>query len=213
MSKKKETAVVAKKDLYSLAKPSEMVQLAAILREHIKKNDLSVVIQGKNYTYVEGWQYAGGLMGLFPKIVSVKKQEGTDIAWVAEAQIINAKNNEVMSTGFAICSKKESKKSSFDEYAILSMAQTRAIGKAYRNLIGWVMKMTGYESTPAEEMKPDEKEVGKMFETAEKMIRACKSTDTLIEIEQKIQGSKKYNADQKAKLKAIISSRVDELDA
>ena len=39
-----------------------------------------------------------------------------------------------------------------DEYAILSMAQTRAIGKAFRNLIGWVIKMAGYESTPAEEM-------------------------------------------------------------
>ena len=32
------------------------------------------------------------------------------------------------------------------------MAQTRAIGKAYRNLIGWVMKMAGYEATPKEEM-------------------------------------------------------------
>ena len=32
------------------------------------------------------------------------------------------------------------------------MAQTRAIGKAYRNVIGWVMKLAGYEATPSEEM-------------------------------------------------------------
>ena len=32
------------------------------------------------------------------------------------------------------------------------MAQTRAIGKAYRNLLGWVMKLAGYETTPSEEM-------------------------------------------------------------
>ena len=34
------------------------------------------------------------------------------------------------------------------------MAQTRAIGKAYRNIIGWVIKLSGYEPTPAEEVKP-----------------------------------------------------------
>jgi hypothetical protein len=32
------------------------------------------------------------------------------------------------------------------------MTQTRAIGKAYRNVIGWVMKTAGHEVTPAEEM-------------------------------------------------------------
>jgi len=32
------------------------------------------------------------------------------------------------------------------------MAQTRAIGKAYRNVIGWVIKLAGYEGTPSEEM-------------------------------------------------------------
>jgi hypothetical protein len=45
-----------------------------------------------------------------------------------------------------------SKEKGFDEYAILSMAQTRAIGKTYRNVIGFVMKTAGYEARPAEEM-------------------------------------------------------------
>src|SRR6185369_14512327 len=40
----------------------------------------------------------------------------------------------------------------FDEYAIASMAQTRAIGKGFRNLLGWLMKAAGVEATPAEEM-------------------------------------------------------------
>jgi len=33
------------------------------------------------------------------------------------------------------------------------MAQTRAIGKAYRNKIGFIMKLAGFQGTPAEEMK------------------------------------------------------------
>jgi hypothetical protein len=32
------------------------------------------------------------------------------------------------------------------------MAQTRAVGKAFRMKIGWLLKIAGYETTPAEEM-------------------------------------------------------------
>ena len=37
-------------------------------------------------------------------------------------------------------------------FAICSMAQTRAEGKAYRLLLGWLIKAAGYEATPSEEM-------------------------------------------------------------
>ena len=110
-----------------------------------------VTIVDKNYVLVEGWQFAGGLLGLFPKVLEVKDLGNNK--WLAQVEIINQKDNSVVSSGFALCSKTEEKKKTFDEYAILSMAQTRAIGKAYRNLLGWVMKLAGYEATPAEEMK------------------------------------------------------------
>jgi hypothetical protein len=32
------------------------------------------------------------------------------------------------------------------------MAQTRAVGKAFRNQLAWLMKAAGFEATPAEEM-------------------------------------------------------------
>lgn len=130
-----------------------MSALAGIIKNHIVKNNLSVNISGHNYVLVEGWQFGGGLMGLLPRIVKVEKLE--EGKWMAQAEIVNAKTKEVVGTGYALCSKDETKKRGFDEYAILSMAQTRAIGKAYRNLIGWVIKMAGYEATPAEEMKKE----------------------------------------------------------
>jgi hypothetical protein len=40
----------------------------------------------------------------------------------------------------------------WDEYAICSMAQTRATGKAFRNILGWLMRASGFSATPAEEM-------------------------------------------------------------
>ena len=68
-----------------------------------------------------------------------------------------------MSNGFAVCSSEEfaKKKAGFEEYAVLSMAQTRAISKGYRNIIGWVIKLSGYEPTPAEEMEGKEKDSDK----------------------------------------------------
>jgi hypothetical protein len=43
------------------------------------------------------------------------------------------------------------------------MAQTRAIGKAYRNLLAWLMKAAGFEATPAEEMDFAKDEPKKSF--------------------------------------------------
>ena len=158
------TSIQTKVKTYSIDRPAEMVVVAKVIKEYIIKNNLSVQITGKDYVMVEGWQFAGSLMSLFPRIVKVEQIKPNE--WLAQAEIINRKTKEVVGTGFALCSKAEAKKATFDEYAILSMAQTRAIGKAFRNVIGWIIKLAGYEPTPAEEMKkvevkkPSEPETG-----------------------------------------------------
>jgi hypothetical protein len=144
---------VIREDGYALAQPRQMVDMASVLKQHVVDQKLYTPIQGKNYVHVEGWQFAGGLLGTFPRVVAIENlSTGSETKWKAEVEIVNLKDGSVLSRGFAVCSSKESKKKGFDEYAILSMAQTRAIGKAYRNVIGWVMKLAGYEGTPAEEM-------------------------------------------------------------
>lgn len=151
IEEKKKTKAIQLIRRYDLDKPAQLITMAKTLKQHIVKNSLYVEISGRYYVMVEGWQFAGFLLGLFPKIVEVKCIDKDK--WFAQVEIINTKDGSVVSSGFAICSKAESKKRNFDEYAILSMAQTRAVGKAYRNLIGWIMKLTGYEATPAEEMQ------------------------------------------------------------
>jgi len=142
------------KDNYSPSKIKEMTEMSNILRQHIVTQKLYTNIKGKNYAHVEGWQFAGGLMGLFPKISKVENlSSDKEYKWKADVDIVDMKTGQIISNGFALCSNKESIKKNFDEYAVLSMAQTRAIGKAYRNLIGWVMKLAGYEGTPSEEMR------------------------------------------------------------
>lgn len=138
---------------FDLSAPSQMAEMSKILKQHIVSQGLSTVIVGKNYVQIEGWQFAGGLMGMAAKIVKVENlSSGTEKKWRADVEIIRLKDNVAVGFGTAICSNLEGKKKSFDEYAICSMAQTRAIGKAYRNMIGWVIKLAGYEATPSEEI-------------------------------------------------------------
>lgn len=151
MAEKNNTLSV--KENFDLSIPSQMVAMSVVLKRHVVEQKLYTSIQGKNYVQVEGWQFAGGLMGLYPRVTEVENLTTTkEVKWKAEAEIVRLKDDKVVSRGFAICSNLEAKKKGNDEYAILSMAQTRAIGKGYRNLVGWVMKLAGYESTPSEEM-------------------------------------------------------------
>jgi hypothetical protein len=149
----KTKAIVKRNGSYELSNPDQMIQVAKRIKEYIVKNSLSVNIAGHDYVMVEGWQFAGNLMGISP-IISEVKDLGNG-KWMATA-MIKDKAGILQGVGYALCSKAESKKASFDEYAILSMVQTRAIGKAFRNRIGWIIKLAGYESCPAEEMKKAE---------------------------------------------------------
>lgn len=144
---------IAIKESYNVEKIKDAISLSEVLRSHVVKHKLFSPIKGKNYVQVEGWAFAGGLLGLHPKVAKVEcLSSGTEIKWKADVELIQGSTEKVVANGFAICSSKEATKKGFDEYAILSMAQTRAIGKAYRNKIGWIMKLSGYEGTPAEEM-------------------------------------------------------------
>jgi hypothetical protein len=160
---------------------------------------------------VEGWQFAGGLLGMLPNVAEVK--EISPNKWLAKVEIINQKTLEIVSTGFALCSKEEMKKKTFDEYAILSMAQTRAIGKAYRNTIGWIMKIAGYESTPAEEMvntQPNNIEDSKISKVVQ-MIAAQKNKLILAQWRHKITDSSIYTKKQKEQLIKCIDEQVEKI--
>lgn len=136
---------------YSLEKPAEVIAMAKTLKSYVIQQKLYANIKGKNYAMVEGWMFAGFLTGLNVMVEEPKNlSNGPEIKYSATAKLFSGE--KVVGVGYALCSSKEATKKGFDEYAILSMAQTRSIGKAFRNKIGWVMKLAGYEGTPSEEM-------------------------------------------------------------
>lgn len=138
---------------YDLGKPQHTLQLASELQRFVKEQKLTVTIKGKNYPLVESWQWAGSQLGLYPYLIQVTcLSNDKEVKYLAEVEVRRIGTNEAVGKGIAICSNKEANKRMWDEYAILSMAQTRATGKAFRNLLSWLMKAAGFEATPAEEM-------------------------------------------------------------
>lgn len=157
-SKKTEvTEVVWKDETIALDRPKSSFELAKGIKKIIVENQLYTPIKGKNYVNVEGWQLAGMLVGIYPRIKTLERVEtGTDeVKYRAEAALFNLKDGKTVGYGVALCSDKEHSKRSFDEYAIASMAQTRAISKAFRLTLGWLLKLAGYEATPADETADD----------------------------------------------------------
>lgn len=150
----------------SLSNPSSALSFASELKSFITEKGLSVNIAGKEYINVEGWQFAGMMMGLYPVVVelenlSYKEQVNANgksflskiYKFKAKVELRDIKDDSVKGVGVAFCSNEEPMKRSFQEYAVASMAQTRAVGKAYRNLLGFLVKAAGFEATPSEEMQ------------------------------------------------------------
>lgn len=128
-------------------------KIATPLAKMISDQKLYTPIQGKNFVQVEGWTTMGAMMGVFPHVDECKKvpaEEG-EIKYEATVSLITAEGKTITRAS-SICSNTERNKRNNEEYAIMSMAQTRATGKAFRLAFSWVMKLAGYEATPAEEM-------------------------------------------------------------
>jgi len=147
------TELIGQPKSFDLAAPQQAMQVAEILQRFVKEKKLTANIKGKEYPLVEAWCYAGSQLGLYPILREVvNRSKENEIKYEAVVEIRRMSDDKLMSIGVAICSNKEASKRAFDEYAILSMSQTRAEGKAFRMLLSWIMKAAGFEATPAEEM-------------------------------------------------------------
>ena len=149
----KEVSKKAKVESFDISRSDETLDLAKDLAKFIKDNKLSTTVQGKEFVNVEGWQYAGSRLGIVPiveHVINVGSAE--ELKYQAKVTLFDIRHGATVGAGFAVCSNKESGKKFYQEFAIMSMAQTRAIGKAYRNCLAWIIRAAGYEPTPAEEM-------------------------------------------------------------
>ena len=135
--------------------------LAPLVREQgLTVKGLNNQDKEAEYVTVEGWEVLGTMLGIVPDtriVEEMKNDKGRVIGFKARATLYQHPilddgkivGGTVLSTAEAYCTKDDFQKKYF---SMASMAQTRALGKAYRMALSWVMKMAGFEPTPAEDM-------------------------------------------------------------
>jgi len=134
--------------------------LAAVLTDR----KLTKRIGQKDHVLVEGWTLLGTMLGVFPVVEWTRQVPD---GWEARVEA-RTLAGQVVGAAEAECLRTENTWKGRDDYALRSMAQTRAVSKALRGPLGFVVTLAGYEATPAEEMPAEGR-------TAERVIDAPKA--------------------------------------
>lgn len=166
-----------------LGKPKDMLkqaqEVAEVLVDVVKKQELSQKIGSREHIYVTAWQFLAHFYGVSAKVTELVPyvDELTGAAgFKATAEAILISTGMVISCGQAMCLNNEDNWSTRPKYEyhngqrtqvgdvrvpsfqLASMAQTRAIGKALSNVLRFVVALAGYDQTPAEEMTGEEQQ-------------------------------------------------------
>ncbi len=145
--------------LFRSDEPDEIIaratSTAGSLAKVIRSQKLAVTISGREHVRVEGWTLLGTLLGVFPYLVWTRPiGDGVElhiVGWEARCEA-RTMDGRIVGSAEAMCSRSEKTWGNRDDYALRSMAQTRATSKALRQPLGFVMALAGFEATPAEEM-------------------------------------------------------------
>jgi hypothetical protein len=137
--------------LFGTDDPAEVIAraqaIAAPLAEVIRDRGLFATIHGREHVTIEGWTLLGSMVGVFPDIESTDR---TPDGWEARASAIRLDGSRFGAVE-AQCTRSEPTWRDRDDFALRSMAQTRAASKALKYPLGFIMKLAGYDPTPAEE--------------------------------------------------------------
>lgn len=126
-------------------------QTANALAPVLRDKGMLAQIQGRDYVLYEGWVTLGSMLGVTPVGVWTRR---VDNGWEAR---VNAQtlDGRVIGSAESMCLATEENWKDSDEFAIRSMAQTRAASKALASVLRFVVTLAGMEGTPAEEMQRD----------------------------------------------------------
>jgi hypothetical protein len=128
----------------------------------IRSQHLYKTIGNKNHVLVEAWTLLGSMLGVFPVVVWTRRTQDPE-GWEARVEA-RTLAGAVVGAAEGQCTRAENmwswepigkggrKLQPRDDYALRSMAQTRATSKALRGPLGFIIVLAGYEATPAEEM-------------------------------------------------------------
>lgn len=167
LSLKKEFDILSDGHGQSKLKLKQAVEIANIARKVISDKKLYCEIKGNKYVYTQGWKLIANLLGLVPtididktkiqtEIKTLKNSEGkeyiVELIKVYAVAYLKDRDGKEHGTAIGMCSSLEKNWYGRDETAILGMAQTRAIGRACKNALDWLITLAGYSDVPYEEI-------------------------------------------------------------
>ena len=133
-------------------------KVATSLKNVIDGQGFAVKLGKDEYVTVEGWETLGTMLGCTPYVEDVEELDMKHPRFGYKATVSIRQGDNILSRASAVAVR-DNKQS--ERPAVYSMAQTRALGKAYRMALGWIIKMAGYSGTPYEEMGEVEKKMKK----------------------------------------------------
>lgn len=163
--------------LFKTDDPLEVIEQATRVADALKgviaRQGLIANIKGKEHPLVEAWQTLGAMLGVYavpkepvralpwptaiPEALKAQHKRGLEFGFEASYSAQRA-DGSVLGGGTARCMRTENAWAPRDDFALASMAQTRAISKALSGPLRFVMKLAGFEATPAEEMPTQDRE-------------------------------------------------------
>jgi hypothetical protein len=161
-------------NLFRTDSPVEVLEkateVATALATVIKRKGMVQSISGKEHVKVEGWQTLGAMLGVVPVVTWARPIPGTQRSYSREerGRTITGKGHDwearveartldgrVVGAAEAMCTRDEPRWQNADDYAVRSMAQTRATSKALASPLRFIVTLSGFDGTPAEEIPGD----------------------------------------------------------
>lgn len=144
--------------LFRTDDPAEVLaratKVATTLAPVIRERGWARKIGKKEHVEVQGWQTLGsmvGVVGVVTKTLRITDDKGK-AGWEAHCEARLISSGMVVGRSETQCSRSEDKWDESDDYAIKSMAQTRAVSRALQSPLRWIVELAGFAGTPAEEM-------------------------------------------------------------
>ena len=138
--------------------PQEQVdkasEMARVLQDVVNQANLSKDFGGqKDHLEYEAWQTIGQFFNCTPVTEWTKPiSEGDKIVgWESRVKVVNVEGR-IIAAAESMCMRDEPNWKTKPNYALRSMSQTRAAGKALRSVFAFVAVLAGYSATPSEEM-------------------------------------------------------------
>ena len=153
-----ENAPTVIEDMTPVLSPAEQVnkasEMAKVLQKVVNQAGLARNFGGKkDHLEFEAWQTIAQFFNCSPVTEWTRPMtdDGKIIGWESRVIVVNSEGRTIAAAE-SMCMRDEPNWKNKPNYALRSMSQTRAAGKALRSNFAFVAVLAGYSATPSEEM-------------------------------------------------------------